>query len=84
LRLDAILPLQLPRPQWILGWPLPEAGMRPDHEDVGSRQPRLAAIRVIALNAAINGSILADPDACFAMMMLLPFGPTRHWQLPKT
>jgi hypothetical protein len=29
------------------------------------------------LNAAINGSILAGPDACFVMTMALPFGSTR-------
>jgi hypothetical protein len=34
-------------------------------------------INGMALNAAINGSILADPDACFVMMMALPFGSTR-------
>jgi hypothetical protein len=27
-----------------------------------------------ALKATINGSILADPEACFVMMMALPFG----------
>ena len=30
----------------------------------------------IALNAAIRGSIFADPDACFVMMMALAFGST--------
>src|SRR5262249_17317889 len=34
-------------------------------------------INATALNAAINGSILADPDACLVMMMALPFGSTR-------
>ena len=34
-------------------------------------------INAMALNAAINGSILALPDACFVMMMALPFGSTR-------
>jgi len=27
-------------------------------------------------DAAISGSIFADPDACFVMMMALPFGST--------
>jgi hypothetical protein len=31
-------------------------------------------INAMALNAAINGSILAEPDACFVIMMALPFG----------
>jgi hypothetical protein len=39
-------------------------------------------IRAIALNAAINGSILAEPDACFVMMMALPFGSTRVGHCP--
>ena len=30
----------------------------------------------IALNAAMSGSILAVPDACFVMIMALPFGST--------
>ena len=34
-------------------------------------------ISATALNAAISGSIFADPDACFVMMMALPFGSTR-------
>ena len=34
-------------------------------------------MRAIALNAAISGSILADPDACFVTSMALPFGSTR-------
>jgi hypothetical protein len=29
------------------------------------------------MNAAIRGSIFADPEACFVMMMALPFGSTR-------
>jgi hypothetical protein len=29
------------------------------------------------MNAAISGSILAGPDACFVMMMALPLGSTR-------
>jgi hypothetical protein len=32
-------------------------------------------IKAMELNAAISGSILADPEACFVMMMMaLPFG----------
>jgi hypothetical protein len=31
------------------------------------------AIGAVALNAAISRSILGDPDACFVMMMALPF-----------
>jgi hypothetical protein len=31
----------------------------------------------MALSAAIKGSIFAVPEACFAMMMALPFGSTR-------
>ena len=31
-------------------------------------------ISATALKAAINGSILAEPEACFVMMMALPFG----------
>jgi len=34
-------------------------------------------IEAMALNAAISGSILAEPDACFVIMMALPFGSTR-------
>jgi hypothetical protein len=32
----------------------------------------------MALNAAINGSILAKSDACFVTKMALPFGSTRE------
>src|SRR5262245_5650242 len=38
----------------------------------------IVAIKAIALNAAISGSILADPDACFVMMMALPLGSARE------
>jgi hypothetical protein len=31
----------------------------------------------MAFNAAISGSILADPDACLVMVMALPLGSTR-------
>jgi hypothetical protein len=34
-------------------------------------------INAITLNAAISGSIFAVPDACFVMMMALPFSSTR-------
>ena len=34
-------------------------------------------IHAMALNAAISGSILAVPEACFVMTMALPFGSTR-------
>ena len=34
-------------------------------------------ISAIALHAAISGSIFAVPEACFVMMMALPFGSTR-------
>jgi hypothetical protein len=33
-------------------------------------------INAIALNAAIRGSIFAEPDACFMMMIALPLGST--------
>ena len=36
-------------------------------------------IKAMALNAAISGSILADPDAFFVIMMASPFGST--WAL---
>jgi hypothetical protein len=34
-------------------------------------------INAMALNTAISGSIFADPEACFVMMMALHFGSTR-------
>jgi hypothetical protein len=34
-------------------------------------------INAMALNAAISGSIFADPEACFVMMMAFPRGSTR-------
>jgi hypothetical protein len=34
-------------------------------------------IKAMALNAAIKGSILAEPEACFVTSMALPFGSTR-------
>ena len=36
----------------------------------------LVDISATALNVAISGSILAEPEACFVMMMALPFGST--------
>ena len=33
-------------------------------------------INAIALNAAINGSILADPEACLVTRIALPLGST--------
>ena len=41
-------------------------------------------INAMALNAAISGSILAEPDACFVMMMALPFGSTRAFATAKS
>ena len=35
------------------------------------------AIHATALNAAINGSIFAVPEACLVMMLALPFGSAR-------
>ena len=34
-------------------------------------------IDAMTSNIAISGSILADQDGCFVMMMALPFGSTR-------
>jgi hypothetical protein len=34
-------------------------------------------IKAMALKAAINGSILAEPEACFVTRMAFPFGSTR-------
>jgi hypothetical protein len=36
-----------------------------------------AAISAMALNAAISGSILGNPEACFVTRMAFPFGSTR-------
>ena len=44
---------------------------------LGCDDAGFAAIEAIALNAAISGSILAVPDACFVMTMALPLGSTR-------
>ena len=35
------------------------------------------AINAIALKAAMSGSIFAVPDACFVMIMALPYASTR-------
>jgi len=43
---------------------------------LGCADQGFVAISAMALNAAISGSILAEPDACFVMMMALPFGST--------
>jgi hypothetical protein len=44
---------------------------------LGCDDAGLAAIQVIALNAAISGSILVVPKARWALMMALLLGPTR-------
>jgi hypothetical protein len=44
---------------------------------LGREDQGFVDISAMALNAAIGGSILADPDGCFVMMMALPFGSTR-------
>jgi len=44
---------------------------------LGCDEAGFADIQATALNAAINGSILAVPDACFVMTMALPVGSTR-------
>jgi hypothetical protein len=49
--------------------------MRLDAERLGFSKYGQGITR--SLNAAISGSIFADPDACFVMMMALPFGSTR-------
>jgi hypothetical protein len=40
-------------------------------------------IKAMALKTSINGSIFADPDACFVMMMALSFGSTRAFATAK-
>ncbi len=44
---------------------------------LGCDESGIADIQAMALNAAISGSILAVPEACFVMTMALPFGSTR-------
>src|SRR5262245_5053666 len=44
---------------------------------LGREDHGFVEIRAIALNAAISGSILAEPEACFVIMMALPLGSTR-------
>jgi len=44
---------------------------------LGCDEAGFADIQATALNAAISGSIVAVPDACFVMMMALPFDSTR-------
>ena len=51
---------------------------------LGCVDQRFVEIKAIALNAAISGSILADPDSCFVMMMALPFGSTRAFAAAKS
>jgi hypothetical protein len=51
---------------------------------VGCVDAGFAAIHAMALNAVISGSILADPDGCFVMMMALSFGSTRAFAMAKS
>jgi hypothetical protein len=44
---------------------------------LGCDDAGFADIQATALNAAINGSIFAVPDACLVMVMALPLGSTR-------
>ena len=44
---------------------------------LGRVDPGFVDISAMALNAAISGSILADPEACLVMIMALPLGSTR-------
>jgi len=46
-------------------------------EMLGCADTGFDAIHAIALNAAINESILAVPDACFVTAMALPSG--KRW-----
>jgi hypothetical protein len=48
-----------------------------DHKDARPRCPGVCRHERNGINAAISGSILADPDACVVIMMALPFGSTR-------
>ena len=51
---------------------------------LGREDQGFVDINAMALNAAISGSILADPDGCFVMMMALPFGSTRAFATAKS
>jgi hypothetical protein len=51
---------------------------------LGRSDHGLVDINAMALNAAISGSILADPDGCFVMMMASPFGSTRAFATAKS
>ena len=51
---------------------------------LGREDQGFVDINAMALNAAISGSILAEPDACFVMMMALPFGSTRAFATAKS
>ena len=44
---------------------------------LGCDDAGFADIQATALSAAISGSILAVPDACFVMTIAFPFGSTR-------
>src|SRR5262245_44949481 len=49
---------------------------------LGCLDTGFVTIKSMASNAAIRGSILAVPDACFVMMMALPLGSTRLPPMP--
>ena len=44
---------------------------------LGCEDAGFEAIHAMALNAAISGSTLADPEACFVTRMAFPFGSTQ-------
>ena len=50
---------------------------------LGCDEAGIADIHATALNAAVNGSILAVPEACFVTRMALPFGSTRIANRPR-
>jgi hypothetical protein len=50
---------------------------------LGCDEAGFAAIQAIALNATMSGSILAEPDACFVMMMALPLVHVRIADRPN-
>lgn len=51
---------------------------------LGREDQGFVHIKAMALNAAISESILAEPDACFVMIMALPFGSTRAFATAKS
>jgi hypothetical protein len=55
-----------------------------DHKYARSRDQGFVDISAMTLNAVIKGSILADPEACFVMMMALPFSSTRAFTTAKS